>query len=178
MSGLWIVKTIYSDNSQALSLFSDEDEAYKQACYCIQQQIKYNMYTNGAKQADAALEINNIIIAREWRKATEKWNDTIADLNIDYFPMYYVDEHQLISNAQNPHIFAASFFSAASPSVVTTNPPSVPAVLAAPISNGYVPASSATPAVAVNDHTCTSCGNTSCSKSEKSCWKCGAAIRI
>lgn len=27
----------------------------------------------------------------------------------------------------------------------------------------------------VNDHTC-GCGNTACSKSEKSCWKCGAPI--
>lgn len=35
------------------------------------------------------------------------------------------------------------------------------------------------PAVAaqpVNDHTCVQCGNTACSKSEKSCWKCGATI--
>jgi hypothetical protein len=27
-----------------------------------------------------------------------------------------------------------------------------------------------------DDHTCTSCGNTRCSKTEKSCWKCGTAI--
>jgi hypothetical protein len=32
------------------------------------------------------------------------------------------------------------------------------------------------PTVAVNNHTCVFCGNTSCSKSEKSCWKCGGAI--
>lgn len=29
---------------------------------------------------------------------------------------------------------------------------------------------------AVNDHTCNGCGNTKCSKNEKSCWKCGAAL--
>jgi hypothetical protein len=28
----------------------------------------------------------------------------------------------------------------------------------------------------VNDHTCVCCGNTACSKSEKSCWKCGSQI--
>lgn len=28
----------------------------------------------------------------------------------------------------------------------------------------------------INDHTCTQCGNNACSKTEKSCWKCGAAI--
>jgi hypothetical protein len=32
------------------------------------------------------------------------------------------------------------------------------------------------PTVAVNDHTCRFCGNTSCSKTEKSCWKCGGVI--
>ena len=31
-------------------------------------------------------------------------------------------------------------------------------------------------APAVNDHTCKFCGNTSCSKTEKSCWKCGGLI--
>lgn len=30
----------------------------------------------------------------------------------------------------------------------------------------------------VNDHKCTSCGNTACSKTEKSCWKCGSLIVI
>jgi hypothetical protein len=30
---------------------------------------------------------------------------------------------------------------------------------------------------AVNDHTCKTCGNTKCSKTEKSCWKCGEPIR-
>lgn len=28
----------------------------------------------------------------------------------------------------------------------------------------------------VDDHTCSACGNTKCSKREKSCWKCGAPI--
>lgn len=28
----------------------------------------------------------------------------------------------------------------------------------------------------INDHTCVSCGNTKCSKSEKSCWRCGSSI--
>ncbi len=27
-----------------------------------------------------------------------------------------------------------------------------------------------------DDHTCTMCGNTKCSKQEKSCWKCGSSI--
>lgn len=31
-------------------------------------------------------------------------------------------------------------------------------------------------APAINDHTCPSCGNTSCSKSERTCWKCGNAL--
>ena len=31
-------------------------------------------------------------------------------------------------------------------------------------------------AVQVDDHTCINCQNTKCSKTEKSCWKCGAAI--
>lgn len=40
------------------------------------------------------------------------------------------------------------------------------------------PASTATPQVPVivNDHTCGGCGNTRCSKSEKSCWACGHPI--
>ncbi len=29
---------------------------------------------------------------------------------------------------------------------------------------------------AVNDHTCPSCHNTKCSKTEKTCWKCGGAL--
>lgn len=32
------------------------------------------------------------------------------------------------------------------------------------------------PIACVDDHTCTSCGNTRCSKNEKSCWKCGTPI--
>ncbi len=28
----------------------------------------------------------------------------------------------------------------------------------------------------VNDHTCSQCGNTRCSKTERSCWRCGAVI--
>lgn len=36
-----------------------------------------------------------------------------------------------------------------------------------------VPTATAAP---VNNHTCTQCGNNACSKSEKSCWKCGTAI--
>ncbi len=31
---------------------------------------------------------------------------------------------------------------------------------------------------AINDHTCTSCGNNRCSKTEKSCWKCGSPIQV
>jgi predicted AlkP superfamily pyrophosphatase or phosphodiesterase len=31
-------------------------------------------------------------------------------------------------------------------------------------------------AAQVDDHTCVCCGNTKCSKVEKSCWKCGTAI--
>jgi len=30
--------------------------------------------------------------------------------------------------------------------------------------------------VVTNDHVCVQCGNTSCSKTEKSCWKCGCLI--
>jgi hypothetical protein len=30
--------------------------------------------------------------------------------------------------------------------------------------------------IAMNDHTCPSCGNDKCSKAEKSCWKCGATL--
>ena len=40
------------------------------------------------------------------------------------------------------------------------------AVIAAPIVSGPP----------INNHTCTQCGNNACSKTEKSCWKCGAAI--
>jgi hypothetical protein len=29
----------------------------------------------------------------------------------------------------------------------------------------------------VNNHTCTTCGNTACNKQESSCWKCGTAIK-
>jgi hypothetical protein len=32
------------------------------------------------------------------------------------------------------------------------------------------------PATPINDHTCTQCGNNACSKTEKSCWKCGHPI--
>lgn len=32
------------------------------------------------------------------------------------------------------------------------------------------------PTVAVNDHTCPSCKNDRCSKSEKTCWKCGGVL--
>jgi hypothetical protein len=32
--------------------------------------------------------------------------------------------------------------------------------------------------VQADDHTCASCGNTKCSKVEKSCWKCGATIVV
>lgn len=35
---------------------------------------------------------------------------------------------------------------------------------------------SATSGPAVNDHTCPNCGNTACSKSERSCWKCGNVL--
>lgn len=31
-------------------------------------------------------------------------------------------------------------------------------------------------AVAINDHTCKWCGNNRCSKTEKSCWKCGGKL--
>lgn len=31
--------------------------------------------------------------------------------------------------------------------------------------------------VAVNDHTCPSCRNDKCSKTEKSCWKCGGDLK-
>lgn len=34
----------------------------------------------------------------------------------------------------------------------------------------------ATSAAVINDHTCTQCNNTSCSKTEKSCWRCGHPI--
>jgi hypothetical protein len=30
--------------------------------------------------------------------------------------------------------------------------------------------------VAINNHTCPGCGNTACSKDEKSCWKCGGSL--
>lgn len=32
------------------------------------------------------------------------------------------------------------------------------------------------PTQTVNDHTCIACGNTACSKTETSCWKCGTVI--
>lgn len=34
----------------------------------------------------------------------------------------------------------------------------------------------ASPAPTINDHTCPHCGNTACSKSEQSCWKCGGSL--
>ena len=37
---------------------------------------------------------------------------------------------------------------------------------------GYIKPSTAT----INDYTCKGCGNTKCSKQEKSCWKCGRTI--
>jgi hypothetical protein len=32
------------------------------------------------------------------------------------------------------------------------------------------------PTIAVNDHTCPTCGNNRCSKSEKTCWRCGGVL--
>lgn len=32
------------------------------------------------------------------------------------------------------------------------------------------------PPKAINDHTCPHCGNTACSKTERSCWKCGGSL--
>jgi len=41
---------------------------------------------------------------------------------------------------------------------------------------GYDTPTIPAPAPIVDDHTCAVCGNTKCSKTEKSCWKCGAPI--
>lgn len=47
---------------------------------------------------------------------------------------------------------------------------------AADSSKRYWPVTIPATSTPVNDHTCTQCGNSSCSKSEKSCWKCGCPI--
>ncbi len=49
------------------------------------------------------------------------------------------------------------------------------------VHHGAVPIQQQAPSMvasnaAINDHTCTSCGNNRCSKTEKSCWKCGSPI--
>lgn len=41
---------------------------------------------------------------------------------------------------------------------------------------GKIRAPSNISSLVINDHTCISCGNTRCSKTKKSCWKCGNKI--
>lgn len=41
---------------------------------------------------------------------------------------------------------------------------------------GESPLQNATSMPAINNHTCLGCGNTKCSKDERSCWKCGHPI--
>jgi len=141
------------DVSVLVSVWVSETDALKQAAYEMVNHLNKIYFSEDDDLVKVVQEINDLLQAKSYRQAIEFWND--CSYNIDNSsPIYWtvtdlsakVYGSGAISFDKKKYLFLDA------------------AAQAAP-TNGLV-----------NDHTCTACGNTRCSKRENSCWSCGNPI--
>lgn len=162
----WITQFTSFENSSInnLSCWATEKDAYKEACSIILDEIK-DIIRDDPSNSPNEWEINDLISKGDYKEAVRQYNDynSYGRMDVEYYsennnysgslatldPADFADEddEDFDSDENDSEV-----------SDVSTN------------SNVI------SPTQVVNDHTCLSCGNTRCSKTEKSCWKCGGKL--
>lgn len=144
---MWIIEwSSLSDYEFSVSAWVSEIEALKAACTSIINHINTLNYFQDDDLCVDAKAINNFIKAKKYREAVQHWNDCHYNES-DPSPKYWT-VRQL-----TPQPFRADVPVNIFPDEEKTNP-----------------------SIIINNHTCTLCGNTKCSKQEASCWSCGNPI--
>lgn len=152
---VWVVECDDQINSEyEVTAWTSEDDALKHAVHEMIIHINMIHYAADHYLVKAVQKISDLLESNSNREAIDYWNDSEYNLDNGGAIFWSVDEYLPKTYKKS----GASFDKSRFPFLNKLNQ------AAAPV-NGVV-----------NDHTCTNCGNTRCSKKEKSCWVCGAKI--
>lgn len=146
---MWIIEwSNLNDYEFRVTAWADENEALKQACSEIVNHIETTDSDGDDDFMDTAQIINDLIKAKQYRKAINQWNDCLSNIDNEsmYWTVVYHSEQRYYGNVPNLDAYLASDEEKTNPSIL------------------------------INNHTCSLCGNTRCSKQEASCWSCGHPI--
>jgi hypothetical protein len=95
---VWILEVdIPNEYDTSISIWDSEDEALKQACSEIQEEImmRFDLPNMSANDRDVAKDINEHVAAGRWERAIECWNE--SDINrYAKSPIYWTVRSQRI----------------------------------------------------------------------------------
>lgn len=152
---VWVVECDDQINSEyEVTVWTSEDDALKHAVHEMILHINKQHHATDPYLVKTVQKISDLLASNSNRGALDCWNDSDYNLDNGGAIFWMVDEYQPKIYKSNGAILDKGRF----PFLNKLNQATAPV-------NGVV-----------NDHTCTNCGNTRCSKQEKSCWVCGAKI--
>ncbi len=109
----WVIEWSYPcDNEHNISLWDSKDAAYMQAASEIQECIESSWDMSFDSQCDTAKEINDYIIAGNYKAAVDMWNSCDENCEDEYSQFWYVSELDAgnIFDATLPKILPPSHF--------------------------------------------------------------------
>ncbi len=144
---VYVVEWTYPhDGDVSISVWGNEREAYLQACKNIRSYIDLSWDLDEEKDSEASEEFENFRVSGLYKQAIKAYNLYEDDRTADDCDGQYWQVYTKSINGTFSIIAAANTTCNSTTNVVTA---------------------------AVNDYTCPNCNNNKCSRSEKSCWKCG-----
>lgn len=150
---MWIIEwSNLSDYEFNVTAWASKDDAFKKACNDIVNHIDMlDPHSDDDLLASAEI-INEHIKNKEYEWAVYHWNDCEFNANNSDGTMHWIIR-QITAQQCYGDVPLLSLDSSEDKEEETTKP-----------------------SIIVDDHTCSLCGNTKCSKREKSCWRCGNPI--
>jgi hypothetical protein len=146
---MWVIEwSCSSDSEFNVTAWASETEALKEACFEIISHIDMLDVSQDDELRTSAEIISNYIKSKDYRKAIHHWND--CDYNDSNDSPIFWTVRQLTPQHYNGDVPILNFIK--------------------------IDEEETTTSTIANDHTCTMCGNTRCSKKEKFCWSCGTQI--
>lgn len=153
---MWIIEwSNLTDYEFGVTAWASEEEALKSSCTQIVNRIKeldnYTSSSDGDELHNIAEIVNEMIIDKRYKQAIESWNKSTFNndsINPMTWTVRYLTTQRYYGKVAT---LDKEFF-------------------------GKEDEETTMPGVIVNNHTCTICGNTKCSKQEASCWSCGNPI--
>lgn len=149
---MWLLEYVnyHNADNNEVSLWSSEEDAYKYACKSILIEIK-NCLDNGYNldSHEVFWQVNDLLAEEDFEEAIDLYNDHEES---EFYSIRQISAGSFAGTIQ--------YLNKSDYEKNSINITEAPDVSAGPI----------------NDHTCLSCGNKACSKTEKSCWRCGDLI--